>query len=283
MTPFETRRDVQVDGSRIAVFQAGDGEPCLLLHGYPQTHDCWAPIVGRLAKTHAVFAPDWVGWGASRLERDLPTYDREVGRIAQLIDALGLQRVNLIAHDYGAHIGLSWAMANPNRLTRLAVLNSRAHLTFPPMPYALFAAYSWAARSFPLFTRLPHHWAHRLVLAEYRSNGSWSAADMERYLAFLKDAQGLIWLQDFYACYQTALRPAMREGCRAIRAPTAIIWADKDPFNPISVGRDLAAIIPGAQLTVLEGAGHFLIEQRPAEVMTAIERLLARAAIVRPV
>jgi pimeloyl-ACP methyl ester carboxylesterase len=90
VTGADARRDVVVDGARLAVFARGDGEPCLLLHGYPQSHWCWRRVVAPLAATHRVLAPDWIGWGDSeRSLRVAPVYDDEVARLERLLDALG--------------------------------------------------------------------------------------------------------------------------------------------------------------------------------------------------
>jgi pimeloyl-ACP methyl ester carboxylesterase len=274
------RRDVIVGGARVAVWEAGAGEPCLLLHGYPQSHWCWRHVAPALAASQRVIAVDWFGWGES--ERSLalaPAYDDEVARIGSLLDALGVGRVSLIAHDYGGFLALGFALRAKGRLLRLAVLNSRAHATFPLASYVQFGLLSWLGRNAPhIYPRLPLDALHRRSLSRYVRNGSFSRDDVERYVGFLRTADGRRWLGHFFAHYSVALRPALVAGCTTIDVPTAVIWGDADPYCPFAIAEDLAARLPDAVLTRIAGADHYVMEERPAEVVAALRSLLARPA-----
>ncbi|MEW6272711.1 MAG: alpha/beta hydrolase [Thermodesulfobacteriota bacterium] len=274
------RRDLTVDGARVAVYESGAGEPCLLLHGYPQSHWCWRRVAPALAASHRVVAVDWFGWGASeRSLRLAPAYDDEVARLASLLDALGLERVNLLAHDYGAFLALGFAVRAPERLLRLAVLNSRAHRTFPLASYAQFGLLSLLGRAAPrAFRSLPLYEAHRRSFAPYVRNGSFSRDDVERYLGFLRTVEGRLWLGHFFAHYSVAVRPGLAAGCSTIDVPAAVVWGDADPYCPFATAEDLAARLRRSRLTRLPGADHYVMEERPAEVTAALRALLARPA-----
>jgi pimeloyl-ACP methyl ester carboxylesterase len=71
--------------------------------------------------------------------------------------------------------------------------------------------------------------------------------------------------------------PARARGLARIACPTAIVWGRHDPFLPAVTPHELAARIPGATLTLIE-ARHFVVEERPREVLAALEHLLARPA-----
>jgi pimeloyl-ACP methyl ester carboxylesterase len=274
------RRDVTVDGARVAVWESGAGEPCVLLHGYPQSHWCWRHVAPALAASHRVIAVDWLGWGAS--ERSLalaPAYDDEVARLGRLLDALALERVDLLAHDYGGFLALGFARRARARLRRLAILNSRAHATFPWPSYLQFAALSWIGRTVPgAYARMPLHELHRRGFARYVRNGSFTEADVERYLGFLRTADGRQWLAHFFAHYSVAPRPGLAEACARIDVPAAVVWGDADPYCPFAIAQDLAARLPDATLTRIAGADHYVMEERPAEVTAALRALLARPA-----
>lgn len=277
--PRPVRRDVTVDGLRAAVFESGAGEPCVLLHGYPQSHEAWHRVAPRLAESHRVVAVDWFGWGESeRSTAAALDYDAEVARLGRLLDVLGLDRVNLFAHDYGAFLGLGFALRQGERLSRLALLNSRAHATFPWRPRLQFAALGGLART-PglrrLFALLPLYAMHRRSLGRYVRNGSFSPADLERYLGWLRLREGRLWLGAFYRAYRVAVRPELAEGCARLRLPAAVIWGDADPYCPFSIAADLATRLPRARLVRLRGADHYVMEERPDEVVAALRALLA--------
>ena len=119
-----SRREVRVDGARIVYTDAGSGEPVLLLHGYPQSRLAWRHQLPALAEHHRVLAPDWLGWGESERPLQLSfRYDDEVARIGRFLDAVGVGRASVAAHDYGAHLALGLVTREPARVVRLALLN----------------------------------------------------------------------------------------------------------------------------------------------------------------
>ncbi|HEX2129137.1 MAG TPA: alpha/beta fold hydrolase, partial [Solirubrobacterales bacterium] len=143
-------RSVTVDGAKVACWEAGEpgAEPVLLLHGYPANHVCWRHQIPALARSHRVIAPDLLGWGESDRPLHLRfDYQTEVGRIGKLLDALEVEAVNLFAHDYGGFLSLGFAQANPRRVRRLAILNSRAQSTFVPRWFAVFGFLTLAGRT----------------------------------------------------------------------------------------------------------------------------------------
>ncbi len=272
------RRDIVVDGQRIAVFETGKGEPCLLLHGYPQSHLCWRKVVPALARSHRVIAVDWFGWGASeRSCTDRPSYDRETKRVALLMDALDLEKVNLFAHDYGGLLALAFAVEHPERLRRLALLNTRAHRTFTPVWYVVFGAITWLAR-IPgvrwMLAQLPLYGAHKVGLGSSVANGSFSAQDLEESLGWLRHKEGRRWLLHFYRYFRVGARTELGTAAEKLTCPTAVIWGAQDPYFPVSTGEDLARRIPKSQWTLLPEASHYIMEERPEEVSNALLALL---------
>ena len=121
-----------LDGRKVFAVTSGSGEPVLLLHGYPQSASCWRHQIAALADNHHVVAPDWPGFGRSDPPLTPPTYDNETDRIERLVQQLGWQRFNLCAHDYGGFVGPGYAIRHPERVLRLALLNTRAHGAFRP-------------------------------------------------------------------------------------------------------------------------------------------------------
>ncbi|HEX5660822.1 MAG TPA: alpha/beta hydrolase [Polyangiales bacterium] len=274
-------RDVQVDGCRVRYVEAGRGEPVLLLHGYPQNHRCWRHQIPALAASYRVIAPDWFGFGASERRLDVaPTYELESERIGKFAQAVGAPRFNLIAHDYGGYLGLGYTQRRPETVLRLALLNSRAHRDFSPRFHRYSKRQHWVARhaiTRALASHAPLHAMHRRGLERYVRRGCFSDALRKDYVAWLDTPEGRRFFFHFFEFYQVDAPPALAANLARIRCPTAIIYGDRDAYVPFDTARELAAGIPSATLTRLEGVSHYSMEERPEAVTLALQELLARA------
>jgi cis-3-alkyl-4-acyloxetan-2-one decarboxylase len=275
------RQTVSVRGSRLAYTEMGSGEPVLLLHGYPANGLCWRHQILALSKSHRVIAPDWFGFGASERRFDTqPTYDFEVERIGWLIDAFELNQANVVGHDYGGYLGLGFAARHPKRVTRLGVLNCRGHRTFPQPTYAQFAVLCAAART-PVFRALlqcvPFHTANKILLARYaKAGGPMAQGMLESYVEWMKPREGRRWVAHFFRFYEMPANKDLAAQLVDIQCPTHIIWGDSDPYCPLGIAEELLEAIPGATLTRLKGADHFVPEERPEAVNQGLTALLTR-------
>lgn len=276
---------VVVDGARVACWEWGppDAEPVLLLHGYPANHHCWRHQIPPLARRHRVIAPDLLGWGESDRPLHLSfDYDTEVARVGRLLDALDVDdAVNLVGHDYGGFLSLGFTQTHPDRVRRLAILNSRAQATFARQWYAVFSLISLAGRTpvlRSLATRLPLAAIHRRSLMPLVRDGHVDAGLLADYVDWMDTAPGRRWLVHYFGDYRTAPRPELRRRLGEITCPTAIVWGRADAYLRPAVATELAGTIPGAELTMLDGAGHWVMDERPADVTAALERLLTRPA-----
>jgi pimeloyl-ACP methyl ester carboxylesterase len=256
--------------------ERGGGEPVLLLHGYPQSASCWRHQIPALAQSHRVIAVDWPGFGRSAPPDSPPTYDAEVERIGQLADSFGLDRFNLVAHDYGGFLGLGYAQRHPERVMRLALLNTRAHNIFRPWFYRFSRGQGWAASKVPGLVRLlPLRRLHHVALRPYRTLGCFDETLEDEYLGWMDTERGRRAFVDFFANYHVPAVPGLAEGLSEVSCPTAIIWGDRDRYIPFSTARELAERIPNATLTRLKGGDHYIMEERPDEVTSALMDLLA--------
>jgi cis-3-alkyl-4-acyloxetan-2-one decarboxylase len=273
---------VVVDGAQLAYMEAGppDGEPVILLHGYPANHRCWRHQIGALSREYRVLAPDLLGYGDSDRPLDLAfDYETEVARLGRTLDALGLESCNLFAHDYGGFLALGFTELNPGRVTRLAILNSRAQRSFVPRWYATFGLLTLVGRTpgiRSLAARMPLAEINRRALTPLAKRGYISAELLDSYVGWMKELHGRRWLLHFFGDYRVATRPQLRRRLGEIRCPAAVIWGREDPYLRAEIAEELAAEIPEAELTMLDDTGHFVMEERPAEVTKALLRLLGR-------
>jgi cis-3-alkyl-4-acyloxetan-2-one decarboxylase len=276
---------VRVDGAAYSYLEQGEAgsEPVVLLHGYTGSHLSWRHQIPRLAERHRVIALDWLGWGDSDRPLSLRfDFDTEVARLGRVLDALGIERVNLCGHDYGGFLALGFALRRPGRIRRLALLATRAHRTFTPRWRAAFGLTSLGARApaiRSLMARLPHEQIHRRSLRRELARGIIDQRSLDSYVGWMSgDPAGGRWLMRFFADYRVAPHAELRAGLGGISCPTAIVWGRRDPYLAPLIAEELAACIPGAELTMFDDAGHFVMEERPEETMSALTRLLARAA-----
>ncbi|MFJ8191366.1 alpha/beta fold hydrolase [Streptomyces sp. NPDC096094] len=276
---------VDDDGAHVACWEAGppDAEPVLLLHGYPADHHCWRHQIPPLSRRYRVIAPDLLGWGESDRPLHLSfDYDTEVARLGRLLDALGLDSVNLVGHDYGGFLSLGFAETHPGRVRRLAVLNSRAHATFTRPWYAVFSLISLAGRVpalRPAAMRLPYAAIHRRTLAPLVRAGHLDTGILDGYVDWMDTPEGRRWLLHYFGDYRTPPRPELRRRLQEISCPTAVIWGRADRYLRPAIATELAGAIPDAELTMLDGTGHWVMDERPAEVTAALSRLLSRATL----
>jgi pimeloyl-ACP methyl ester carboxylesterase len=117
---------LEVNGLRMHVVSAGQGPPVLLLHGFPDTHAVWRKQITVLADAgFRVIAPDLRGYGETEAPRQVRDYRLEILRadILALLEVLGIDKVRLVGHDWGAVIGWQLCMAAPSRIERFVALS----------------------------------------------------------------------------------------------------------------------------------------------------------------
>src|SRR3989441_1805028 len=119
---FKTRT-ISTPGAQIFVRVGGQGPAVVLLHGYGETGDMWAPLAARLARGHTVIVPDLRGIGLS--SHPAGGYDKktQAGDVAAVLDTLKIDKVDLVTHDIGNMVGYALAAGQPVRVTKFALLD----------------------------------------------------------------------------------------------------------------------------------------------------------------
>jgi pimeloyl-ACP methyl ester carboxylesterase/heme-degrading monooxygenase HmoA len=119
-----TARIVQVNGATLHVAEAGEGDPVLLLHGYPQSGEAWRFVAPELAKSHQIIVPDLRGMGLSEAA---PTgYDLAnlAEDIHQLVLSLNISKIKVVGHDWGGAVGTVYGLRYRNEVTHLVFIES---------------------------------------------------------------------------------------------------------------------------------------------------------------
>ncbi|MCK0167853.1 alpha/beta hydrolase [Jannaschia sp. S6380] len=283
------RHDVTTDdGTRIAVHEAGEGSPLLLLHGFPQNHRCWRPVLPMLTARHRCILPDLRGYGDSDAPADdagHETYSkRRMARdIVAVLDALDLDRVDIAGHDRGARVAYRFALDHPERLRRLAILEVIPTVSFWEAWTADLAqaAYHWN------FLAQPAPMPERLIAGDAQAWIDWTlrtwtktksldvfATDaLDSYRQQAADPARLTAMcADYRAGYHSdrELDAADRAAARRIAAPMLFVWArhgfPASTGDPAAVWRDWAYGVTDRSVE----SGHFAMEEAPDQVGAAL-------------
>lgn len=215
------------------------------------------------------------GW--SVLAVDLPGHGRSAGpaleSIASMADWVleftqraGAERHVLVGHSMGALIALEAAARNPERALGLGLLGAASRM---PVHRDLLAAAKANEHSALDMLNL---WGHgdAAALGGHEAPGIWMLGMGIRL--FEHAPRGTVFT-DLSACNAYADAAA---ACARVRCPTILICGARDRMTPLSGGRELAALIAKAQLTVFEDTGHMLLAERPRETRAALSRFFSR-------
>jgi pimeloyl-ACP methyl ester carboxylesterase len=237
---------------------AGDGEPLLLLHGFPCTRELWRPLVQRMQGFRCI-APDLLGYGSS------PSADEcgmaaQIAPLLELLDRLELSSVNLVAHDVGTAAAQLFTLAHPHRVRRLALLDGVYETEWAMAPIESIRAWDEkkAARLQPVLARKLRN--IRPMLDAY------AGEDGGRRL--IRAAR----------CLDPQETSGATARLRESGIPVRVIWASHDDYLPLeTVGRPLARDL-GVEPVVLEG-GHFLPVDNPDGAARAIRDFLGEPVL----
>src|SRR3982751_6769001 len=124
---FRTQK-IDTNGTKYYVRTGGTGPAVLLVHGFADTGDMWAPIAARLAKDHTVIVPDLRGMGLSDHAETGYTKVNQARDLAGVLDRLKIDKADLVTHDIGNMVGYAFAAQYPGRVTRWVKVRERIYL-----------------------------------------------------------------------------------------------------------------------------------------------------------
>ena len=274
---FQTR-EIASNGTTIHTRVGGHGPAVVLLHGYGETGDMWAPLATALEKDHTVIVPDLRGMGLSA--RPASGYEKKVQGhdIAGVLDALKIDRVVLVTHDIGNMVGYAFAAQYPQRVTRFVLMDA-------PLP---------GIGPWDEILRNPLLWhfsfggpdAERLVAGRERIylDRFWNefSADPKRFSEASRQHYAALYAQpgamragfaQFAAFRQDAIdnQAFLAQGGK-LAMPVLAVGGEK------SFGATMAAVMRFAASDVHEqviaDAGHWLMEEQPDATVDAVVRFI---------
>ncbi|KAB2339345.1 alpha/beta fold hydrolase [Actinomadura rudentiformis] len=267
MTDWKLGETYQSASGEVRWDAFGDGEPVVLLHGTPFSSYVWRAIAKALANGRRVYVWDMPGYGSSEMAAGQDVSLGAQGRLfAELLAHWRLDEPQVVAHDFGGAVALRAHLLHGARYRRLAMVD----------PVALAP---WGSPFFRLvgdnaevFEQVPSH-LHRALVREYVT----SASGPGLHPATL-DALVQPWLGDsgqpaFYRQIAQAdqrFTDEIQGRYGELDLPVLICWGTDDSWIPVAKAHELAAAIPGARLRLIEGAGHLVQEDAPAELTAAL-------------
>ena len=290
---FAPRR-IATAGADIHLELGGNGPPLLLLHGFPETHQCWHRVAPRLAASFAIVCPDLRGYGASRLTAaETPDHAAFSKRamaqdMVAVMAALGHERFAVAGHDRGGRVAYRLALDHPARVARLAVLDIVPTLEmFERMNgQSALSSYHW------LFLAQPPDLPERLIAGDPDfyldwAMRSWLGAGaalapeaIDDYRRAFRDPAVIHAACEDYragATLDCAHDRADRDAGRRIQCPMLALWGARRSVgtvvDPAATWRRWADRVEGAPMD----CGHFLPEESPAAVAAALAAFFARA------
>lgn len=270
-----------VHGYRRAFRIAGSGPAILLIHGIGDNSTTWNGVHAKLAQRFTVIAPDLLGHGQS----DKPRADYSVAAYANgmrdLLSVLDIERVTIVGHSLGGGVAMQFAYQFPQLVDRLILVSAGGVTKDVNIVFRLaslpMGSEAMALLRLPLVlpavqiagrivgkaigtTSLGHDLPNVLRILDDLPEPTASAA-FGRTLRAVVDWRGqMVTMLD--RCYLT----------EAI--PVQIIWGTKDVVLPVRHAHMAHAAMPGSQLEIFEGSGHFPFHDDPARFIDIVERFM---------
>ncbi|ABG03014.1 alpha/beta hydrolase fold [Rubrobacter xylanophilus DSM 9941] len=275
---------LRAGGVGVRCLAAGEGEPAaVLLHG--ASLDCadlsFGHLIGPLSGRRRVYAPDWPGYGGSErppeAAYDLAYYERFLER---LLDALGLERADLVGLSLGGGVALSLALREPRRVRRLVLAGSYGlgrRVPWGPLGAALGRSALAARLAYGLMRRSRP--ALRLGLRNVVCD---PAAVTEELLEELARQAALPGAGRAFLAFRRSevgwrgLRSDLSGDLHRLAVPTLLVHGSRDRIVPAGWAVEAHRRIPRSELLILEGCGHWVPRERPEEFSRAVERFLSR-------
>lgn len=289
-----SRRFAEVRSGRIAWFEQGAGPPALFVHGVPLNGFHWRHIIDRVQKQRRCIAIDLMGLGYSEIA---PTQDvsftAQAQMIAEVLDALGIAQVDLVANDSGGAIAQIFAAHNPHRLTSLVLTNCDVHDGWPPpqvKPLMERSRNGTLAEVFRPMLERPDLARERFARGEsvplfrsYADPGILTDALIRLYLQpLLSSPQRVDAFQRYWLGFDNTHTTMIHGALKTLVVPTLIVWGLQDIFFDRKWAYWLKDTIPGARRVVeVDDARLFFAEDRPdalAAPLLAFWDEVARAA-----
>jgi haloalkane dehalogenase len=270
VTDVELKREGAI-AYREAVPERPSADPVLLVHGFPQSSYMWRHLLPAIADAgRRAIAPDLIGYGDSPPDRPA-SWEHHVEALERFRTGVGLERLVLVNHDWGALISIRWALDHSVPLSGLVVSNSGF---FPDGEWHGMAK---AMRAEGQGEALMDSVSRDGLAAMLGQMGSgFDDAAVDEYWKGFSTEEGRRGMLELYRSGDfEKLRPYQGR-LAALGIPTLLLWGEDDDYAPVAGAYRFDKEIPEADLAIVEGAGHFVWEDDPERCEREVLAFLGR-------
>lgn len=271
---------ISVNGINLHVVQAGDpnGTPVIMLHGFPEFWYSWRNQIEPLTQAgFRLYMPDQRGYNLSDKPDDVAAYNMDIlaDDIVGLMDHIGVEKVRIVAHDWGGAVAWWLTNRNPERVEKLAVLNIPHH-----------AAFSRALKDNPKQRRKSLYMAFFQLkgvsefalklgggsrLAQWafgKDNPAFPPEDIEKYKAAWAQPGAITAMLNWYRAVRK-YRPQSLSSPK-ISVPVLLIWGKRDKAFDPSLAEDSIRLCEDGKLITIDHASHWVQHEAAEEVNAAL-------------
>jgi pimeloyl-ACP methyl ester carboxylesterase len=272
-TTLTLRRSVETPSGRINYVERGTGPAALFVHGVLLNNHLWRHQLANLSDIRRCIAPDLLAHGDTEIRPDQDvSVTANAHMLAQFLDALQIDQVDLVGNDSGGGIAQIFAALYPQRVRTLTLTDCDTHDNWPPEAFKPFLdmAAGGGLRG-TLDAMLADKGVFRSPQAlgpAYEHPERVSDEDIETYLRpFVRTEQRTRDFQRFLAAFDNSHTVKIEGRLKTLQAPTLIMWGTDDVYFDVKWSRWLEQTIPGARKRVeLQGARIFFPEERWEEL-----------------
>jgi pimeloyl-ACP methyl ester carboxylesterase len=271
-SPWRLRRRARLPQGEIAVDTFGSGPPVVLVHGTPSWSYLWRHVAPALADRFTVHVFDLFGYGDSPADADadvsIPVHAE---MLVELLRRWDLESPAIAGHDIGAAVVLRAHLLHGVPFRRVALVDAVALAPWVTPTTRHVQAHPDA------YATMPNHIFEEIVKTHLRTavHRPLDEEALEAYLAPWKGEQGQAAYLRKVAHFDDEHTRAFEPRLGTISVPVHVVWGAQDAWLSPDVARRLRDRIPGAELTLVPGAGHFAMEDAPDEVARTLRSFFA--------
>jgi pimeloyl-ACP methyl ester carboxylesterase len=275
-------RFVDAGGLRTHVAVTGDGPPLVLLHGWPQHWWAWHKVVPLLRDRFRLIMPDLRGHGWTAAPPGGYEKHQLARDVVALLDALRIDRVRLVGHDWGGWTGFLLALEHAERIERFMALNipppwpGRPSVRSLTLPARMTYQYVLAGPLGPRAVR-DGRLVRWMLTVDHRTPGAMDEHDVDRYVEVLRAPERARATQQLYRSFLTRELPRVVTGrytAPRLRVPTRILFGAGDLAIDQAMVQGHERRADDLDVEIIERSGHFIAEEQPALVADRVAAFL---------